>query len=82
MSKETNITIRCSNDVKNMFHSIANKNPQFSKGDLFELMIKAYLMIDMIDKEMIKEIYQFSKANHEYLRSMILSDVFSKNIHE
>lgn len=76
MNKETNITIRCSNDVKYMFNSISNENPQFSKGDLSEIMIKAYLTIDMIDKEMIKAIYHLSKSTHEYLKSMILSDKF------
>ena len=53
MVKETNITIRCSEETKTLFNTIAKENPQFSKGDLFELMIKSYITLQEINKQII-----------------------------
>lgn len=81
MVKETNITIRCSEETKTLFNTIAKENPQFSKGDLFELMIKAYIALQEINrqitgtndliKENIKDIKEAKDILNEILRCFI-----------
>ena len=67
MAKEENITIRCSEATKTLFNTIASENPQFSKGDLFELMIKSYIALQQINKNTINEINKYVRLNYEYL---------------
>ena len=67
MVKETNITIRCSEETKTLFNTIAKENPQFSKGDLFELMIKAYITLQEINKQII-DINIFIKENNNDIK--------------
>lgn len=51
--QETNITIRCSEETKTLFNTIVKENPQFSKSNLFELMIKAYIYRKLINRSLI-----------------------------
>lgn len=67
MVKETNITIRCSEEIKTLFNTIAKENPQFSKGDLFELMIKSYITLQEINKQII-DINIFIKENNNDIK--------------
>ena len=67
MIKETNITIRCSEETKTLFNTIVKENPQFSKGDFFELMIKAYITLQEINKQII-DINIFIKENNTLIK--------------
>lgn len=67
MVKETNITIRCSEETKTLFNTIAKENFQFSKGDLFELMIKSYITLQEINKQII-DINIFIKENNNDIK--------------
>lgn len=67
MAKEENITIRCSQETKQLFNIIAKENTQFSKGDLFEMMLKSYITLQQINKSSLNEIQHYVKVNYEYL---------------
>jgi len=83
--KETNITIRCSEETKTLFNTIAKENPQFSKGDLFELMIKAYITLQEINRQitgtndLIKENIKGIKETKAKLNE-VLNFINMKNI--
>ncbi|MDU4736095.1 MAG: hypothetical protein E6X95_18095 [Thomasclavelia ramosa] len=85
MVKETNITIRCSEETKTLFNTIAKENPQFSKGDLFELMIKAYITLQEINRQitgtndLIKENIKGIKETKAKLNE-VLNFINMKNI--
>lgn len=86
MVKETNITIRCSEETKTLFNTIAKENPQFSKGDLFELMIKAYIALQEINKQitgtndLIKENIKDIKEAKDILNEILRYFIKMKNI--
>lgn len=76
MVKETNIPIRCSEETKTLFNTIAKENPQFSKSNLFELMIKAYITLQEINKQII-DINIFIKENNNDIKELkdILNEI-------
>lgn len=86
MVKETNITIRCSEETKTLFNTIAKENPQFSKGDLFELMIKAYIALQEINRQitgtndLIKENIKGIKEAKDILNEILRCFIKMKNI--
>lgn len=86
MVKETNITIRCTEETKTLFNTIAKENPQFSKGDLFELMIKAYIALQEINKQitgtndLIKENIKDIKEAKDILNEILRYFIKMKNI--
>jgi hypothetical protein len=71
LARDVNITIRCNQETKELFNIIAKDNPQFSKSELFEAMIKSYLGIQALQEGKINEILELSKLNYEYLVLLI-----------
>lgn len=55
---------------------IAKENPQFSKSNLFELMIKAYITLQEINKQII-DINIFIKENNNDIKELkdILNEI-------